>query len=177
MSTHWLLPSKPYLLEHPSQICHMGSLWDLNRGCVASNSNWFGFHSLYRASNTGKFPGEHSGHGSRYKGGPGAPLVVTSSKNPNLQKFVESNGPVPAQGRIYVYDHGPMLTSPGIIRNYLVLGLRFHRFWPNVCSNEHTSKGETNSRFTIKLVRGSKLLPRFGLVCFRRTNHSVSYAS
>ena len=73
---------------------------------------------------------------------------MSPSKNPKLQKFAESNGPVPAQGRIYVYDDGPMITSPGIIGNCLVLGLRFHRFWPNVCSNEHTSEGETNSRFT-----------------------------
>ena len=63
---------------------------------------------------------------------------MSPSKNPKLQNFAELNGPVPAQGRLYVYDAGPIVTSPGIMGNYLVLGLGFHRFWPNVCSNEHT---------------------------------------
>ena len=114
-----------------------------------SNSHLFGFRSLYRASDTGKIQVCIVAMCREIKVVPGGPLASCHlpSKKSNRQKFAESNDPVPAQGRIYIYVDGPMTTSTGIICNYLVLGLLFQRFGPNECTIVHSTGGRNELAF------------------------------
>jgi len=55
----------------------------------------------------------------------GCHTVSHTRDRPNRRKLAESNDPVPAQGRIYIGEQGPMLTRPGKDFNHLVLGLGY----------------------------------------------------
>ena len=63
---------------------------------------------------------------------------VSHSRNrPNGRKLAESNVPIPAQGRIYVYEGGPMRTRPGNNSIYLVFGLGYESIlakWVHNCA-------------------------------------------
>ena len=54
----------------------------------------------------------------------GTPRVTLADRQIE-RKLAESNDPVPAQGRIYIYEGGPMRTRPENNSIYLVLGLGY----------------------------------------------------
>ena len=57
----------------------------------------------------------------------------------------------------YIYVNGPMSTSPGIICNYLVLGLLFQRFRPNECTIVHSTGGRNELAFGVSAQKARTL--------------------